>query len=482
MTDGILVWVQERRGGTPLLSLKYPLRHPEAETACDFPALSETLMTQLRGGQLEPDVMKQIGSSLAESLSKHPAIEHELKGVLADGGAIYLRLDPAVADDLPWEALHTPNEGFLAFNRNWPIARVKSVRRSVKTERMFVPPLKLFALLAPTGPNVPAHDEWESLYTALARSGLNLKVKVLVCDDELKSRIDKIAEKENWIECGFVPEQAELFGQIAAFEPHLIHFFCHGKASSPPFLQAGNRIDFKRNQPGSVTMEASQISQRADPNENVWLVTLDCCETALQGSDSTSRSRPFASSLVIDGVPAVIGMREPLDQAVATRFCGLFYSSFLADFKNEIKLARRQQRPAKLQWASALFAARQELCSLADKTKQVSVVAQAAKDWTIPVLYTRPETFTLTIADDPQGIAPIERPAANAPLPLHNPVNGGGGGLTLSQKLQKASELQQLTGHRDQLAGSAALPETVRGPILAEIDARIAQLQKELGA
>ena len=157
MTDSILVWVQERRGGTPLLSLKHPLDHEKAEEACDMGEISENLLSQMKGGQLEPDVVMQVGASLAECLLKHDAIKFELQRVLdkKEGGAIYLRLDPSVADDLPWEALHTEQSGFLAFDERWPIARVKNVRRPLKAVEPLVPPLKIFALLAPTGPNVP---------------------------------------------------------------------------------------------------------------------------------------------------------------------------------------------------------------------------------------------------------------------------------------------------------------------------------------
>src|SRR5262245_35250784 len=309
MNDGILVWVQDRRGGTPLLSLKHPLTHAEAETACDLQAINDALLSQMKLGQLEPDVVKQVGLSLADSLCIHPAIKDELKRILDNEGPIYLRLDPPAADDLPWDALHVTENGFLAFDARWPIARVKNVRRKVKTETPFVAPLKIFALLAPTGPNIPARDEWLSLYSALKNSKLNLKLRVLVCDDDLKKEIEQAAAADNWIECGLVTSQSDLFDQIGNFEPHIVHFFCHGKASSPPFIQAGNRIDFKRNQTGSVTLEATQLRQRADPNENIWLVTLDCCETAAAGGDNTSRSRPFASSLVLEGIPAVIGMR-----------------------------------------------------------------------------------------------------------------------------------------------------------------------------
>jgi hypothetical protein len=287
-----------------------------------------------------------------------------------------------------------------------------------------------------------------------------------------------VAAVDKWIECGFVPDQAGLFDQIGTFEPHLVHFFCHGKASAPPFIQAGNRIDFKRNQPGSVTLEATQLRQRADPNENIWLVTLDCCETALGGGDNTSRSRPFASSLVLEGIPAVIGMREPLDQAVATRFCGLFYTRFLSDLRKGMLAARSSGTPFEIQWASALFAARQELCVFKDPTRVFSKVAETAKDWTIPVLYTRPEPFSISLAPDPQGVTPVDRPA-HAPQPDSGNAQAG---LTLSQKLQIANEIQQLAIQRAQLAGSDAIPDNVKGPILAEIDARLAQLQKELGA
>jgi hypothetical protein len=487
MTDGILVWVQERRGGTPLLSLKYPLDHERAEEACDLQEINNQLLSQMKGGQLEPDVVMQVGTSLAECLLKHDAIKFELQRVLDKKGAIYLRLDAPVADDLPWEALHTDKSGFLAFDERWPIARVKNVRRPLKAVEPFVPPLKIFALLAPTGPNVPANDEWQSLYEALKESNLNVKLRVLVCDDELKAQIDQAAATDKWIECAFVPDQAGLFDQIASFSPQIIHFFCHGKASSPPFLQAGNRIDFKRNQAGTVTIEATQLRQRADPNQSVWLTTLDCCETAAQVNDGTSRSRAFASSLVLEGVPAVIGMREPLDQAVATRFCKLFYSRLLANLRQKFTAARKSGKEVEIEWTAPLFAARQELCQLVDSQRPFSVVARAAKDWTIPVLYTRPEPFVVTVAADPAETCPIDRPAAQPAPPIPpqpapaGPAINGNAAMSLSRKIEITSEIQQLSIQRSQLGGATAIPENVRASILGEIDARIAQLQKELG-
>lgn len=130
-----------------------------------------------------------------------------------------------------------------------------------------------------------------------------------------------------------------MFNIIHEFSSHLLHFFCHGVANPFPRLEVGTALDWERKQPGSIPIEGRQLHDRADPEGNTWLVTLNCCESALQGEVRGSRSVPIASALVTAGFPAVVGMRERVEGDLAHAFCRLFYEGLLTELTQHIESA-----------------------------------------------------------------------------------------------------------------------------------------------
>ena len=204
--------------------------------------------------------------------------------------------------------------------------------------------------------------------------------------------------------------------------------------------------------PGGIRIESSQLKQRADPHGNIWLVTLNCCESAKSDGGAGLFSIPMACSLVNSGFPAVVGMREQIAEDFAHDFCRLFYDALLDDFSDRIATAKREG-VAEVHWACALFATRQRICEMIDSENAFSDVAARAREWTIPVLYTRLETFRLRLIST----------ASDA----------------REKKIQQLiEEMLQLIDDRKFLAEDMVNLEHLK-PVISQIDARLADIKAE---
>jgi hypothetical protein len=511
-----MIWLQKTLNGKPQILLEEPLNDPDAELAVDLAlnAKQLALLAQMKTGPWVPDLVEQVGQALCDSLRAQPAIQRDFVTRLALNGPvaapIYLRVDPPDVDEWPWEALSDKNAGFLALERRWPIARVKRVKApGIRLEYVFLPPLRILAVLGAAAQDplarISAREEWDALYAAVKKSALNVDLRVYVCEDDLLADIQNL--KEPWITVGFLEGDRELFDQIKDFKPQLLHFFCHGVADTPPFLQIGTRLDWRRKENGSVNIETSQLRDRADPDQNVWLITLNCCEGAQSAASANgSKSRPMASSLVLGGFPAVIGMRQRVDSQHASCFCGLWYDALLA----ELQTGFSSDPPMPFHWSIGLFAARQGICTFVEKVPHTQA-ARRHIEWTIPVIYTRQQPFTIRLAMDPDGTHPVQRsavapaqpaaapvpapaPAAPAPaaapppapaaVPPPAPAAGAPASakpaLSLEQKRELLGEMQELLNFKAGLAAQDAIPPAVRANVLADIDAKLKSIEAQL--
>jgi hypothetical protein len=490
-----MIWLQQTKNGPAQILLNEPLDDPDAELAVALALDAEkmALLAQMKTGPWDPNLVEQVGQVLCDSLRAQPAIRRDFDTRLALAGPveapIYLRVDPPDVDEWPWEALSDEKAGFLALERRWPIARVKRVKAPIiKSEHLFLPPLRILAVLGAAAQDplarISAKEEWDELYAAVKRSSLNVDLRVYVCEDALLNDIQKLGEL--WITVGFLEGDRELFDQIKDFKPQLLHFFCHGVADTPPFLQIGSRLDWRKGQNGSINIEASQLRDRADPDQNVWLITLNCCEGAQPAESANgSRSRPMASSLVLGGFPAVVGMRQRVDSQHASCFCGLWYGALL----RELLAGLSKAEPVLFHWAIGLFAARQGICTFVEKVPHTQG-ARRHIEWTIPVIYTRQQPFTIRLAPDPDGTHPVKRPAAPAPLAPPAPAPGPApapaapaaapAALSVADKLQLVGEMQELLDNRAKLAAQDNIPAAIRESVLASIDARLKSIEAQL--
>jgi CHAT domain len=344
--------------------------------------------------------IEQAGTNLYAALCKNPAIREFLTTVLSrfaqDKYPIYFSIDPNEIDALPWEALKRPGEpGFVALDERFAVAREEETTSgTIREEYGFFYPAKFMAVLSATnetaGEVTPsAAEQWEALYAVLcnardlliARWGLEdaepLEVLILTNDGDLH---EVLADTPDWIEAGWIESANQIIARRAAFQPHLLHFFCHGLAvSDPPQLILGTYDEFVAGYPGSIRLSPQQLAER---QPNTWLLTLSSCSTAA----SETSVQNFARQVARQGTAFVVGMREAIDTRHARVISEHFYPHVF-----EALSGLREGIAEDVDWSFALNALRSEL-------HRVSHPDHAHSDcfhWTIPVLYRRAGPFTI---------------------------------------------------------------------------------------
>ena len=239
-SDRAVIFIQGAfGGGLPRVSLEEPATHPDATKGLDLNYLPLAgLFNLMKTGPCLPDVVEQVGKTLYNLIGRHPAIAADFVTRFDPGnqneGPIYLRLESEDVENLPWEALNEVRNGFIAMDRRWPIARLKRVAQSkAKAEYLFLPPLKIMAVMGASGQDaftqISALAELIKLKDAVEQSGLNVVLRVLVCEDQLKSTIENW--NHDWMQVAFIVDDDKLFQEIASFEPQLLHFFCQDRKS-----------------------------------------------------------------------------------------------------------------------------------------------------------------------------------------------------------------------------------------------------------
>ena len=481
----IVITLQKTIDGPSQFFLEEPSRHQKASIPKRLNMKNaQKRLDEMKNCNGASDTVIKLGTELLKTLATHPAIKEDVLPLLDprrhQEEAIYLFMknwDPDL-DQFPWEALHTPEVGFLSANKFFPIARAQDVALDyAKAEWTFTPPLKIMAILGAGGDGllspISAEKEWESLYNALRGSRLRIELQVLLCEDELKAKID--AQRPAWITTGLLHDRDQLFSDIRNFGPHILHFFCHGTANPTPQLDVGNLRNWILGRQGGIHIEADQLKQRADPHGNIWLVTLNCCESAQSSNGSGFLSMPMACSLVTYGFPVVVGMREKIAEDFAHDFCRLFYEALLDDFADRLDNAKKEKGVTEVHWACALFAARQKICEMIDSEKRFSEVAASAKEWTIPVIHTRLETFHLRLSTENDAYDIFGLPPAPPNGSQHQgPLNPDKSDFTGKELHQFDEEILQLIQERKRFENMEF--------VVRAIDAQLAKIEAELKA
>ena len=374
--------------------------------------------------ELRPDDTSNVmtgGRFLYEELLKNSAVSCAFTQTLAiQRGSvapicIYL-LASGNAEALPWETLCRPQSTFLALNEQWPIARITSRAHMTNIERAFEPPLKVTIIISTTDRDETHKLEWEALYNALKNANIKLALQVFVCQEGLQNSIKEIHDERIQVELLRNSKKREFLDAVKKFNPHILHFFCHGSAEYGPYLrlatfeewtrksfpdeegenedesialdEEGENIDY------SIALESNELQPLANRDSHIWLVTLNCC----QGATSVNGVRSFARALVDGKFPAVIGMREPITNNDAHVFCRAFYSAFVQRF--EQWLTEREgtaEIEAEIEWEELLYTPRALLCDNYSNGLPRSAAAARNREWTLPIIYVRPETFKLRI-------------------------------------------------------------------------------------
>lgn len=413
----------------------------------------------------QPQAVMNAGRLLYEKLHKHPPVARALDQALQSNqnttAPLYILLEDGrnAADALPWEALYTPQFGFLALDDRWPVGRIAGLSNPAdpKTDYMLSPPLKMLVVLAASGLESigGARPEWDALYNAVQAAPFPVELQVLVCEHSLKEYIEGLAI--NGVSVNLLASKDLLKSTIQEFKPQILHFFCHGSTSSSPHLLLATPRDWDAGEgESSIAIESNEIVT-ADRDQQIWLVTLNCClGAALAGTPNAqpigtalNNAQSLVRSLADRNFPAVVGMREVIASEVANLFCESFYRSVF----EELHACAQAGTFVDVEWAKALYAARGLLCDRYGPGQPRSEVAASRKEWLLPILYVRRSPFRL------RGATP--RAA-----------------LTEQQRQDLQEEIDK---YRDFYTLLSAKPSTPK-PLLDEIQAQITTREAQLNA
>jgi hypothetical protein len=414
--------------------ITYPFECPDPAEVFGVPA----------GGGSADSVVTDAGRRLFDALTRDIAVVNQAFGQPDPGAGLDLDLTAALRlQSLPWEAICDSGGSFLTLDKV-PLTRLVGISRAgsadTAVERTLEGPLKILAVLSCVGIN--AREEWEALKDGLKDAPFPVKVRLLLSEPKLFSRItEDPAAPPRWLEAvKLIPaDTGDLAALITEFAPHVVHFFCHGFSDGRPYLQVPHQLAWDvdadtalpddvvsefATDPDAATVPWHQLEARdvsllfPEPPKDPWLIVLNACGSArtpespgavpevgaagapaVEPAAGSRATRSLAVELVEQfRVPAVIGMREPVVTTDAARFTRTFYRSLLEGLAPHIRA--RAAAGVQLDWAAFTVKPRLALSGQRGQLSRSQVQARH-KEWTLPAVIARPEPFVLTVAAPP---------------------------------------------------------------------------------
>lgn len=400
------VFTIEEFGGGPMLRIEEELVSTavdERHARLDFTALA-TGLAGFTATPLAAGAVAGLGQALLALFRGHAPALQQIDAARRPGCSLLIEDVTPAAQMLPWETLQDSQGAFMALRAEPLLARLVTPRhQQLPIERTFKPPLRVLALLAaagrqPDGSVLTALPELDALLAALdSRPEVPVEVHVLGVDDDVRGCVE--ARDDPRIRFSGLEALSTLEDALADFQPHVVHFFCHGFASenAQPRLELATRSDQLAGHPrGAIALEADQLADLLRPQSQLWLLTLNCCLGAA-ATETISFARDVMSRRL--DLPAVIAMREAIDRQDAH----LFAEAVMGELCKVVRQLLGGSSAAALDWSCLLPPVRQRLCTTRCQTLSN---AQSCRVWTVPVLYVRPEPFLIRgLADAPPAAA-----------------------------------------------------------------------------
>ncbi|MCR9095068.1 MAG: CHAT domain-containing protein [bacterium] len=365
-----------------------------------------------------PQSVRQHGQRLWAQLRQDQAVAAALQNALAappgEISPIFFRI-AGVSDSelLSWETLCSDAGKFVSLERVSPIGRMADSTRPLSANTAeFSLPLRLVAVLGVREDS--GLSEWLALKQTAVRAhdaGLELEMQLFVASEAtlatIRGEIDADG-LEAWIQADEVPPNlAELERALADARANILHLSCHGRTSAGMTeLHIATPLDIATGASGSsIQLTGSDLASMPGL-DGVWLVTLSCCKSGQAPANGHSLAHLLVSER---GVPAAIGMLEPVNASDASSFAADFYQALFGLLDDGLSgLAFGQS--LEIEWAAALHAPRRSLC------QRYQGDAENNREWALPLLYVRPDAFVLTLEDashrmDPETFALMQRKA-----------------------------------------------------------------------
>lgn len=329
------------------------LRSPagQAEGAFHVPMSARRLRESWRRGKpVLGDDARKVGAELFRALFRGAvgALFHQsLACIDRETGRIGLRLrlhlnprDSTTAElrDIPWELLYREEtDDFLALSRLTPIVRSLDIPRAVPSEPVTGPLGILLVSATQDATELDVHAEAVGLARLLqGHPGVRLSTLESASTRSLREALGP--------------------GPV-----HVLHYMGHGRFDR---ARGEGALLLCDDDGKAEAISARHLAIKLKDFPSLRLVTLNACDTAcLTGESDQDPFSGVAAALVLAGVPAVVAMQTPIDDACAIEFSAAFYKSLGAGFGVD----------------EALTEGRQALYSF----------ASGGCDWATPVLYLR---------------------------------------------------------------------------------------------
>lgn len=295
-----------------------------------------------------------VGQVLFDMLFSEPEVRAALERCVtraeAEKAGVRLKLtlnmhDEGVADlaRLPWELLHDDSQyKHFALRDGFPIVRYLEVPKRFEVED-FTPPLRILVISANPRQDLALDRERDNLRKALAGVA---GVALTFVED---ASIQRVAEAAT---------RARTDGRAI----HVVHYMGHAD-----FHQGHGVLLLHKEGGGDEQVDAEAFARALQAAGQVRLVFLNACNTA-QSAASTGTD-PFAgvaTSLVFEGIPAVVAMQRPVPDAAAIVLAKHFYARIAEGWPVD--------------------------AAVSEGRRQMSYAAGTSLDWAIPVLFMRTPT------------------------------------------------------------------------------------------
>lgn len=256
-----------------------------------------------------PDVAaRQVGEALFATLFAGEALER-LNSTLDKASdqqeGIRIRIDITGAPELaglPWEYLYHPRGFFLSLDPNLSMVRYVQVQEPVRSLQVELP-LRILAVAC-------SPKDLEALDTAAERQQLEQSVRKLL--DAKMVEIDWAQENSF----------AAVTSMLDRRDYHIFHFMGHGAVLDDEQGSQGYLM-FEDAEHGAVPVSAERLGQAF--RRTVRLALINACEGAI--GDMANPANGVATSLLQQGVPAVVAMQFTISDHIAVQFASDFYSA-----------------------------------------------------------------------------------------------------------------------------------------------------------
>lgn len=316
--ESFSIRIEPSSGGSYAVSVQSP--KGEGRGTFQLPRQSEPASPVLDAGKeiFRALFREEVAGLFHSSLGGLQGRQHGLR--------ICVSIDPRCPDlaplqKLPWELLCRPEtEDFLSLSRSTPVVRSLDAHRERRPAIARPPRLRILAV------------------EACPKDGLSLDL------ERERANLEKAWKQIRDAEIVFLKRGGveEIRQAFLAAPFHILHFMGHGKFDP----ESGEGVLLFEDYDGTgQAFDGRRLAQLLHDFESLRLVVLNACETA----DAVGRNGPnpfagAASSLVMDGVPAVVAMSGPVSDDAAVAFSRTFYERLAAG--DDIEAAMTEGRLA----------------------------------------------------------------------------------------------------------------------------------------